>query len=290
MLKRNVIPGTEPNYIYSIIGVTLVLVLVGFFGVLLLTADQLIRALKEQVNLIIELKDDIAFESRTAFENRLERFPFVIAGSVEFVSKEEGAKGMKEEFGEDFLTLDMPNPLFDIFTFNVKSSYAHPDSLVRIRSELMDNEVVRDVFYQKNVAEIIAVNLKKFGFIALALGLFFSLVAVFLIHNTIRLALYANRFLIKNMELVGASWEFISRPFLKRSFLHGIYSGLFALIILGFIQFFAMQYLPVVLKPDDWLFFGLMSIGLIVLGTLITTGSTWFVVDKYLKMRIDEMY
>lgn len=281
---------TKPNYFYAIISVALVLFLLGFFALVILQGQQVVKLSKEKVEIIVELKKDTPSNLREDLSNRLEKTPYVKKNSIKFISKEEGADLMREEFGEEFILLDMPNPLYDVLTFNVQAEYMQPDSLSRIREVVRELNAVSDVFYQESIAGEILKNIRKVSFLALALGFFLLFVAFVLIHNTIRLALYANRFIIKNMELVGASWEFISRPYIFRSIWHGLISGIFAVGGLFFVILGMQSLLPELGELNDWFAFGLLGISLILVGILISCVSTWFVVNKYLKMRVDDLY
>jgi cell division transport system permease protein len=164
------------------------------------------------------------------------------------------------------------------------------DSLSKIRSNLMNNPVISDVFYQEGLVDNIESNIKKIGYISLIIGILFIFVAITLIHNTIKLALHSNRFLIKNMELIGASWGFISKPYLIRSLRNGFWSALIAIVLLsGLLVFIQLDYsnfsdfqYPVELS--------VLFAGLIILGILISSLSTLYVVNKYLRMRMDDLY
>jgi len=281
---------TKPNYFYAIISVALVLFLLGFFVLVVLQGQQVIKLSKEKVEIIVELKEDTSADLREDLSTRLAGTQYVKENSIKFISKEEGAELMRKEFGEEFILLDMPNPLYDVLTFNVKSQYMQPDSLSRIRDVVRELNAVSDVFYQESIADEIINNIQKLSIIALTLGIFLLFVAFVLIHNTIRLALYANRFIIKNMELVGASWEFISRPYILRSMGHGLISGLIAVAGLALVVIGMQSLLPELGQLNNFFAFGLLGVGLVVLGILISCISTWFVVNKYLKMRIDDLY
>ena len=283
---------TRPNYLYAIISVALVLFLLGFFGLIILQAQNLVTTFKERVNVMIEFKPGTQGADLASFQELLKKSDFTKAGSVEFVSKEEAVRIMQEDedFGEDFLKLDLPNPFYDVVTFNVNAGYMNTDSLSAIQTALRSYNFVSDVYYQENLVDEIAGNIRKIGFIALGVGLFFILVAAALIHNTIRLALYSNRFLIKNMELVGASWKFISRPYLWRAVLHGLLSGLLAILALTGLLYWSLTGLPELNMLSDPLPLGLLFGGLVLLGIVITTASTYYVVSKYLKMRVDDLY
>jgi cell division transport system permease protein len=175
-------------------------------------------------------------------------------------------------------------------TFNVNAAYAETDSLLNIKGELKDASIVNDVFYQENLVDDIAQNVRSLSWITLGIGMFFIFVAVTLIHNTVRLALYANRFTIKNMQLVGATWGFISRPYVLRAMRHGFISSVIAAWILVLIIFWAEASLPGLGELQDWTLFAWLFLGLLILGVLISTLSTRSVVKKYLKMRVDDLY
>jgi len=184
----------------------------------------------------------------------------------------------------------LPNPLYDVITFNVKAAHMHPDSLKQIRTALIEREGITDVYYQESLVNDIAGNIRTIGIAALVILALFLVVAGLLIHNTVRLALYANRFLIKNMELVGATWEFISRPFLRRAMLHGLLSGALASGALLLLYLYVQADVPGLREIQDWtgmfMLFGL----LLAMGMAINTISTYWVVRKYLRMRVDDLY
>ncbi len=283
----------NPNYIYAILSVALVLFLVGFFGLFLLHAPKWMKEYKEQVNVMVEINKGVATNEINKLTNSLAEKPYIISKTVEFITKEMIAEEMKEELGGTESTLGISNPFYDMINFNMKARYLQSDSLLDIRDRIMENEIVKDVFYQELVVDQVNENLKKVGYVALLLGLLFIIIALVLIHNTIRLAMYSNRFLIKNMQLVGATWEFISKPYLVRGFLNGLWSGGIAIVLLLFVVFLIHLQFPA-LRFDIWLedvfSIFIVMIGLTLLGVLITYGSTYFVVNRYLKMRLDDLY
>ena len=283
----------NPSYIYVILSVSLVLFLLGFFGLFLLHAPKWIKVYKEQVNVMIEIKEETSTAQINELTNSLEERPYIKSESVRFVSKEVIAEEMKEELGAVENTMDEMNPFYDMIHFNLNGDYLQSDSLKRIRESIMENDFVKDVFYQELLVDQINDNLRKIGLVALTLGFFFMIVAIVLIHNTIRLAMYSNRFVIKNMQLVGATWKFISRPFLMKGFFNGLWSGIIAIILLLVVVLMINAQFPE-LRLDIWLedLVGLVlvMIGLIFLGILICYTSTYFVVNKYLKMRLDDLY
>ena len=283
----------NPSYIYVVLSVSLVLFLLGFFGLFILHAPKWIKVYKEQVNVMVEIKEGTSLEQITELTNSLETESSIKSKSVRFVSKEEIAEEMKDELGAAENTLDVLNPFYDMIHFNMNASFMQNDSLKIIRKNIMKSDFVRDVFYQELLVDQINDNLRKIGYVALILGFFFIIVAIVLIHNTIRLAMYSNRFVIKNMQLVGATWKFITKPYLTKGILNGFWSGIIAIVLLLVLVFVINVQFPE-LRLDIWLedFVGLTLVmfGLIILGILICYTSTYFVVNKYLKMRLDDLY
>ncbi len=280
----------KPNYFYSIVSMALVLFLLGFFGLVLLQTQQLIDVFKERVNVLVEIEPGTDSLSINTLLNDLKMVEYTKKESITYTSKEDAIKSLQKDFGEEFMALDLPNPLYDVVTFNVKAQFMKSDLLSQIKKNFKTKDYVNDVYYQESLVNVIAKNVKKLGWFALGFSGLFLIVAVTLIHNTIRLALYANRFLIKNMELVGASWGFISRPYIRKSVWHGILSALLAIAALVLVLLLAQREIVELQAlqnlSNSLLLFG----GLLLLGILISGASTWFVINKYLKMRLDDLY
>lgn len=283
-------PVHKPNYFTTIVSVTLVLFLLGLFGLLVVQGQQLLKTLREQVEIIVELKEDSTSGQLDSLKQHLAASGYFKPNSAKFINKVEAATMMQQEFGQDFGKLDMANPLYDVLIFNVRADWMEPDSMSLVREDLRQLLFVNDVYYQESVSGSIAQNLKKLSIWILGFGLFFVLVAVALILNTVRLALYANRFLIKNMELVGASWGFISRPYINRSFWQGVLcstlaiAGLSVLLYLGFRD---EQDLPAAINFTG---VGIVFGSLFLLGFMLMVLSTYYIVKKYLRMRVDDLY
>ncbi len=283
-------PATKPNYLYAIIGVSMVLFLVGLLALLILQGDNLIRHFKEKIEIVIELKDGSTPSDRSQIANLLTTSGMVVDQSIRFIPKEEGAIILARELGDEFSALDMANPLYDVMIFNVKANYLQSDSLSLLRSRLREMPYVNDVYFQEDVTEAISKNLRSFTIVMGIIGLLGLLVAVVLIHNTIRLALYANRFIIKNMELVGATWGMISRPYLIRSMLHGAVAGLLACAALSGVGYLLLENVPELYEMISWEVTATVFGGITILGVLISLLSTYFVVNRYLRMRVDDLY
>jgi len=272
------------------VSVGLVLFLLGFFGLMVVHARQLLHYYREHVSLILEFKDTATAEDIDSVTTALAAKSYILPESIRFISQEEAARMMRQEFGEDFLALNLPNPFYNILTFNLKGQYMVPGELKGIRNEWRSHPAVSDLFYQENLMGDIVRNLQKLGYLLSGLGLVLTLIVGLLIHNTIRLALYANRFLIKTMELVGATWGFVSRPYLWRALVHGLASGMLAVAGLTGVLFWANQKLPEIRALQDMRLTGLLFGGIVLFGIFLYLLSSWVVVNKYLRMRMDDLY
>jgi len=287
---KTAISRRNANFLYSIVGVALVLFLLGLFGIVIIQGQRIVKQFKEKVDVMVEFKPTTEKSQIDLVIKQLSASDYVKEGSIGFTSKDQAAEILREDFGEDFIKLGFNNPLYDVVTFNTKSEYMLSDSLSKIRSNLLNNPLISDVFYQEGLVDNIESNIKKIGYISLIIGILFIFVAITLIHNTIKLALYSNRFLIKNMELIGASWGFICKPYLVRSVKNGFWSALIAICMLVALMLFVqIDYsnfndfqVPIELS--------ILFAGMIVLGILISSLSTFYVVNKYLRMRLDDLY
>ena len=281
---------TKPNYFYTISSVAMVLFLVGFFSVLFSLSQQLGQLLKERVSILVEIEPESNPLEVDSLIHTIQSDRMTKSESVLLISKEAALATLQEEFGEDLLRLDLPNPLYDVITFNVKAAYMTSEQLEALRHKLKSERFVKDVYYQEGLVHQIVSNIQNFSWLFLILGCLFLLITITLIHNTIRLALYANRFVIKNMELVGATWKFISRPYIKRSILHGIISALIAILLLICLLLWADRYLPGITTLSSSFSLIGIALGLLLLGILINGLSTYFVINKYLSRRLDDLY
>lgn len=281
---------TKPTYLYAIISVSLVLFIVGFFALTALHGRKLVTLFKEKVDIWLELKPGTPDEEVPRIISDIRRQPFVKTETVTFITREQAAAAMKEDLGDKSLLEDNPDLLRDVIRFNVKAEYMNKDSLSRWREELRQDTVIADLYFEAANTANVGDNIQNLGIIALVLGLLLVFAAVTLIHNTIRLALYSNRFLIKNQELVGASWAFISRPYIRRGVINGLISAVLAIAALILALNWIYRLIPDMKSLQD--LNGILAIFtvLAVLGVLISGLSTYFVVNRFLRMRVDDLY
>jgi len=282
----------KANYLYSILGVALVLFLVGLCGSVLLYIKQLMQNEQEQLTLMVELKNDADTLEIANLKNFLQSDNVLTTvGSLKFVSKEEAFENMSRQFPEEAKLLkDGPIPNFNSFILNFSGNAMNEQQWDALQIKIKAFPSVSDVYLDKSVLSELSENIYKITLVALFLAFAFVIVSITLIHNTIRLNLYSDRFLIKNMELVGASWSFITKPYLQRSIVNGLISSLLALMILVGIGWFSknkFSFTNLQLINSETL---VLFVGVVVLGVVISFLSTVYVVNKYLKMRLDDLY
>jgi len=285
------VPAPRPNQLYVIISLALVLFLLGLVGLWTFQASYLTKQLQESLDIIVELEEDCTDTQRTELITDLSAASYHKPGSQpEFISKQSALEAMGDDLQRDLNDLGLNNPLLDVVTFNVPVAYLQTDSLAAIATEIQAKPGVASVFYQENFVDRIAANARRMGYVLLGLAALFALVAGLLIHNTVRLSLYANRFTIKTQELVGASWGFISRPYLWRAVGQGIVAGLLAIGGVVGLQFWLQTVLPELNLFAEPLPLVYLYGGILLLGLLINFVSHYVVVRRYLRLRLDDLY
>lgn len=281
---------TKPNYLLSILSVAMVLFMLGLFGLIVLHLNSLSDFLKEKVEVIIELREGSSDAEITALQDIIRQESAIKQESIQHVGKEEALRIMREDFAAHDISNLGINPLYDAIVFNVHAKNMNTDYLKRLSDQLEDNSTVQAVFYEEELVGSIVSNLKKLAFLALALSVLFVLIALSLINNTIKLALYSNRFVIRNMELVGASWSFIRRPYMRLGIRNGLYSGLLAVLGLLLTLLLIWRNMPGLNLMNEWLTILSLFAGVIGIGALVSWWSTRRNVNRYLKMRLDDLY
>ncbi len=290
MTKSNRLFNNLRKYIYAIISIALVLLIIGFYGILLLFGQQAVDNLKENLEIIVELTPNATEENHKALTIYLKNQDYIKSNSIQFVSKEEGLKKLEDEFGDDLITFDFDNPLYDVITFHVNTQFAQSDALKAIKLELLENKAIQDVHYQDVIISNLESNSKQFGWLILLIGGLFLITAVALINNTVRLALNDNRFIIKNMQYVGATEGFIIRPYLRKAFMNGLISGLLAIAgIFGILIFLNQQIAGLFTHIFSVEVFSLCG-SLLLVGVAISVGSTFVAVRRFLRKRVVDLY
>lgn len=280
----------KPNHLYAVLSVAAVLFLTGLIALFFLYGNQTIIHLKEQVKMIIELKPEIIKEQKDSLIVEIKNLPAVKESSIIMISKEAALEEMKSEFGEEFLSFITGNPLYDIISFGVEASEMDERKLKKLKIKLLKMNGVRDVFFQENLISSIEQNLKKAKQIGFILGILFLFVALTLIYNTVRLSIFSKRFLIKQMQLIGATKSFIVKPFVNRSFLNGLFAGVIACSFIQMVLLCLWSALPEIKNMVSLAEVGLLYLLLIILGLLISGLSSYFIVNRFLGLKTSDLY
>jgi cell division transport system permease protein len=276
------------SYFTSIISISLVLLLLGLLGILLLNARRLSDFVKENIGFTIILNENVKEVDILRLQKTLDAKVYV--KSTRYISKEEAARELQQELGEDFIGFLGYNPLGATVDVKVYAPYANPDSISLIEKEISVFEEVKEIFYQKSLLHLVNENIRKISLIILVFSTLLFLIAVALINNTIRLSVYSKRFLINTMKLVGATKSFIRRPFLYKSAGHGFVAALIAIALLGGILFLIQRELIDFIYFQDIEIMGILALFVIALGIFLNWISTFFAVNKYLRMNTDDLY
>ena len=276
------------SYATSIISISLVLCMLGTIGILLLTAHRVSKYVKENIAFSVFLKDQAKEADIYRLQKTLDAEHYV--RSTRYVDKDDAAKEFTEELGEDFVGFLGYNPLSSSIEVKLDARYANNDSISHIETYLLSFDEVKEVSYQKSMIHILNENIEKISLFILAFSALLVVIAVSLINNTIRLSVYSRRLLIRTMQLVGATNTFIRRPFLWRSTLHGIYSAFIAMTILVLSLYWAEGQLEGILSVRDVQILGGLFLIVFFSGIILSWISTFFAVNKYLKIKIDKLY
>lgn len=278
----------KPSYFMSILGVTLVLFLLGIIGWLVINANKLGNYFKENVEVAAYLRGDLNPTDSASLMQYISAKPYV--KSIEFITKEDARKRYLSDGNESWDKVLDYNPLQSSINFKVKKEYMNSDSLAAVQADLKQQTYVSDVEYPRALVDNLNKNIQRISIILLAVAILLSIVVIILIDNTIRLAMFSNRFLIKTMQMVGATRWFIAKPMNKKAIINGALSGLIAIAAVTLVILLAEKVLPEMKAIHDNVTLGFLFAGLIILGIFITLFSTHRSVLKYLKMKLDDLY
>lgn len=275
-------------YISTVFGIAMVLLMVGLLGLLLIDANNISRYVKENIVLNIFV-DDAAHETDVLqLQKQLDANPMV--KQTQYVSKELAARNLQKDLGEDFVKFLGYNPLSQSLDIYMKADFANNKDIEKFKADLLKNPLVKEVKYQQSLVDKMNENVKSISLIILAFAGIFVILSVALINNTIRLAIYSQRFLIKSMQLVGATKGFIRKPFLLYGIWHGLLGGLIAIILLIGALYLAYQQVPDLVFLQTYAEFGLVFAGVVGLGIFISAFSTFLAVNKFLRLKIYDLY
>ena len=278
------------SYLISLMSIMLVLFVLSLFSSLVLFANKISDYIKENVGFEIVMKKGVKEKDIVDFQHVLDRKDYV--KSTEYISQEEATRRLTEDLGEDILEWlgDVENPLLPSIDVRFKSEYANNDSIAKIEQWVMKNKNVKEVYFQKSLIHSIDKNINKIASVLLLIGFVLLIMAVTLISHTVRLAVYAKRFVVRSMQLVGATESFIIKPFMKSFVIQGVIGAFLSLILLSIFLFKVMNEVPELALLTSISNIALIYISVIALGVLLTTLSTFFAMRKYLRADIDDLY
>jgi cell division transport system permease protein len=279
---------SAPSYLMAIVGVSLVLFLLGILGWIIINANKLGQYFKENIAMNVYIRENVSAKDSAALVQYISTKPYV--KDYQYVTKDLAKQKYLQDGNKDWGALLDRNPLPASIDFRINKEYSSIDSLSKIKTDLLQNIAVSDVQYPQSLVTNLNNIINKISIILLSVIVIISILVIFLIDNTIRLAMFSNRFLIKTMQMVGATRWFISRPMDLRAFINGLISGLLAVGGLIAIIIFAENQLPYLKALRDYPLLIMLFIVIILLGIFISFFSTHRSVLKYLKMKLDDLY
>jgi cell division transport system permease protein len=276
------------SYITTVVSISLVLFMLGLLGLIILHAQKLSDYVKENIGFSIIMKDNVKEAGIIQLQKILDATPYV--KSTEYITKEQAAEEFAKELGEDFTSFLGYNPLLPTIEVRFKAEYANNDSLTIIKDKILDNSNVKEVWYQESLVDVVNKNVRKIGIIILGFSGLLLIISIALINNTIRLSVYSKRFLIRSMQLVGATRRFISKPFILKGIVQGIIGAMLAIVLLTGIVYVSQREVPELVNLQEIdLYLSLFGI-VILLGIIITWLSNYFAVRKYIKIKSENLY
>lgn len=278
------------SYLISLMSIMLVLFVLSLFSSLVLFANKISDYIKENIGFEIVMNKGVKEKDIIDFQHVLDKKEYV--KSTEYISQEEATRRLTEDLGEDILDWlgDVENPLLPSIDVRFKSEYANNDSIAKIEKWVMRNKNVKEVYFQKSLIHSIDKNVNKIAAVLLLVGAVLLIMAITLIGHTVRLSVYSKRFVVRSMQMVGATESFIIKPFLKSFVIQGVIGSVLSLALLSIFLYRVMRDVPELASLTGFGSFAVIYISVLVLGILLTTLSTLFAMRKYLRADIDDLY
>ena len=274
----------------SLMSIALVLFLLGVFALLMMHAQKLSNHLKENIGFEVVMNSNVKEDNILKLQKELDAMPAV--KSTTYITKDEAIRRLSEDLGEDFLQWlgNEENPLLPSIDVRFKADYANNDSLNLIQSQLLKNKDIKEIYYHKSLVNLINQNMNRIGLGLMIASLVLLIIAITLIRNTIRLSIYSKRFLVRSMQLVGATPAYIRRPFIRSGITQGFFGALIAIAFLALLLYGLYQRLPELTLVQDYTIIICIFGGIIVLGILLGGLSTRSALRKYLNADVDKLY
>ena len=278
------------SYFMSMMSIALVLFLLGVFALLMMHAQKLSNHLKENIGFEVVMNSNVKEANILKLQQELDSMPAV--KSTEYITKEEAIRRLSEDLGEDFLQWlgDEENPLLPSIDVRFNADWANNDSINLIQAQLEKNKDVKEIYYQKSLVNLINQNVRRIGIALIIASLILLIIAITLIRNTIRLSIYSKRFLVRSMQLVGATPAYIRRPFIGSGITQGFFGALLADAFLALLLYGLTKRLPELTFVQDYTIIIGIFVGIIILGILLGGLSTRSALRKYLNADVDQLY
>jgi cell division transport system permease protein len=276
------------SYLYVVLSIALVLFVLGLLGILVLQSNVLAKHFKEQVSMNIFLNDDVSKVEIQKIQKKLTEKEYV--KTIQYISKDSAAQMMEQELGEDFLQFLGTNPLKQTLEMHLKSEYVTLDSVAKIRKDIGSNPYIYEISYDEIHIDKLDRNIEKITLWVLVLSGILTMIAVLLINSTIRLSIYSKRFTIKTMQMVGATKNFIRKPFIITGIKLGIAGSVLAIIALYVLAIYFEKQIPDVKITQQYDILAIVFGGILILGIVITGISTYFATRRFLNLRTEELY
>lgn len=278
------------SYFMSMMSIALVLFLLGVFALLMMHAQKLSNHLKENIGFEVVMNSNVKEAKILQLQKELDAMPAV--KSTEYITKEEAIRRLSDDLGEDFLQWlgNEENPLLPSIDVRFNADWANNDSIQVIQTQLLKNTDIKEIYYQKSLVGVINQNVNRIGLALMAASLILLIIAITLIRNTIRLSVYSKRFLVRSMQLVGATPAYIRRPFIRSGVLQGFFGALIADALLALLIYGLDQRLPELTLVQDYKIIIGIFVGIIGLGILLGGLSTRLALRKYLHADVDRLY
>lgn len=278
------------SYFVSLMSIMLVLFVLGMYAFIVIYTDKMLNYVKENIGFEVVIKSNTKESSIISLKDEISKKNYI--KSVEYISKEEATNRMKEDLGEDFLKWlgDVENPLLPSLDIRFVADYANSDSMAMVEKWIGKKQIVKEVIYQKTLTNTINDNINRIKIILFAISLILLLIAITLINHTIRLSIYSKRFIVRTMQLVGATKGFIMKPFLKTFMVQGLIAAVIALILITITILGINDYLPEMNMEQGNEYIIAIYISVIVLSLILTSLSTYFSMKKYINADLDKFY
>ncbi|MDD4848388.1 MAG: permease-like cell division protein FtsX [Bacteroidales bacterium] len=277
------------SYLTTIVSITLVLFMLGMLGYLILNAKKVSDHVKENIGLSIIMTDGVKESDIVKLQKYLDRQQYI--KETEYISKEDAAQSLQEDLGEDFISFLGYNPLEPSIEARVKADWANSDSLSLIKKQLLEaHSNIKEIQYQETLVQSINDNITKISLIIIGFSFLLLITALALINNTIRLSVYSRRFIIRSMQLVGATESFIRKPFIHIGIGQGFISAVIADFLIWGMLWIGQKEIPELFNLQEIETIGILFFLVMVAGVVITWISNYFAVRKYLRINIDNLY